>query len=182
MCGANSLLPRQKLLSRCTRLSARCDGQGIVTPGPCLSQLRPPVQCGQVGATSEGYLLEKKASVGWISGTPWLGNQCQQGRWRVSELFPASVYLARLKEGKKNSTYQCLHSQRKLQQIPVPLVHVLKLVNLHIYYKCFSNCYFQTGSWSKRYIIWLFKSGDSVSFSPLILPKLSLANFPRCWS
>lgn len=48
-------------------------------------------------------------------------------KYIVSELALASIWPARLKEGKKNCQY--FHSQRELLQIPANLAYALKLVD-----------------------------------------------------
>lgn len=103
-----------------------------------------PTGYGGVGATLEGCLPGRWIHRGMLDEAT--GASKVDGEF--SELVPTSIWLGRLKEGKKNGAHYHFCSQRELLQISDPLAHVLKLVSksFHALSRYFSICFFSARS------------------------------------
>ena len=111
--------------------------------GSCYRDCLPSI----VGA--QGCLLGWVSWVGWISrGMPEWGEQCWQGGWRVLKLAPTALEQLGWKRDQKLALHGCF-SQRHFLQIPDPLAHMLKLVNIpNIWCRHFSH-YLYGRCWSE---------------------------------
>lgn len=89
-----------------------------------------------------------------------------------SEKAPSSDELAR-QGSKKNSVSQCFCFQMKALQIQ-RLAHILKLVNLHLWPKCFfkKTAASVLGFRASEFVCRPFKSRVSISYSPQASPEL----------
>lgn len=150
-------------------------GCGIVgdTRAWCQSWLRPTSGCDVTGATWRGHCLSQGCLPG-VAGQepPWRG-ACQHRRvgwdrsageqWCWMTIAskvdrecqnwhpPLLDQLDKSRGGtKKKSCLQALHSQRKFLQIPTPLAHAQKSVNLlYMWPRHFFICHLCAGSWSE---------------------------------
>ena len=97
----------------------------------------------------------------------------------VPELAPENVQLGKLKESKKNVIYQHFFPWRKLLQIPLPPVHVLKLSSNspHINPGHFHTVASLLGVRLNGRECCPFICRSSVSYSPMTLAEVSPADF-----
>lgn len=86
----------------------------------------------------------------------------------------ASIWLARLKEGKKSDIHQHFCSQRKFLQISDPLTYALKLVNkpFKYYLGTSQTAPSRLGLRLSDIVCWLFQSTGSISYRSLALLEL----------